>query len=51
MKKEEFEKFYAKNSDVTVEWLRKNNQIAVSCDCRDKLCKGWKMIKDICQGP
>jgi hypothetical protein len=41
---EEFEAQYARKSNVTVEFLHKNNQHGVPCDCGDETCQGWAMV-------
>ena len=40
---EQFERGYARRSDVTVEWLHARNQFGVPCDCEEPGCKGWQM--------
>lgn len=42
---EEFEEWYAKNSGVTVQWLRENGRFGAPCDCGDEICKGWQMAR------
>jgi hypothetical protein len=41
--REEFMEMYAKNSKVTVEWLRAYGLDAFPCDCEEKDCRGWQM--------
>jgi len=41
--KQEFETFYAKNSNVSEEEIDEMGFFAVSCDCGDDTCRGWKM--------
>ena len=43
MTKDEFEEFYARNSNVTVEQLHEWGRYGVPCDCGDDLCTGWRM--------
>ena len=46
MTREEFIERYKKNSGMNskemFEFMKR--QIAVPCDCDNKICKGWKMI-------
>ena len=44
MTREEFEKEYAERSDVTLDWLRAHDQVAVPCDCDKEGCQGWQMV-------
>lgn len=44
MTKDEFEKGYAKRSNVTVDWLHEQGQGAVPCNCGEKGCLGWQMV-------
>ncbi len=44
MTKEEFEKRYAKNSNLTIEELYDLGFYAKSCDCDWPGCKGWQMV-------
>ena len=44
MTKEQFEKRYAKRSNLTVEELRELDVIIESCDCDYKLCSGWQAV-------
>lgn len=44
MTKEDFEKEYAKKSNVTVEWLHKKHEGAIPCECGEEGCKGWQMV-------
>ena len=43
MTMEEFEKYYADNSHMTVKKLRELGLVALLCDCGEKGCHGWKM--------
>lgn len=43
MTKEQFEKQYAKNSNMTVEQLHKLGLRALPCICNYEDCKGWQM--------
>lgn len=45
--KEEFERRYAKQSNVSVEWLREQGFVVKPCDCEYKRCDGWKMVLEI----
>ena len=40
---EEFERWYAVNSKVTVSFLHKNGRYGKSCDCKEDGCTGWQM--------
>ncbi len=44
MTKKEFEKYYAKNSKMTVEEIRKLGRVAIPCNCDDEKCQGWQMV-------
>ena len=44
MKKKAFERQYAKNSGVSVEWLHEHYQEIIPCNCKEEGCKGWQMI-------
>jgi hypothetical protein len=44
LSKEEFELYYATNSKLTVEELRNLGISIHSCNCDEKLCKGWKAV-------
>lgn len=44
MTKDEFEKRYTENSDITMEWLHDHHQFAVPCNCEYEKCQGWKMV-------
>jgi len=41
---DEFERQYAERSCVTVEFLRKQGRIVVSCDCDYDGCRGWRSV-------
>ena len=44
MKKEEFEKQYAKSSKLSIEELRELGLVATECvDCDYDKCEGWQM--------
>ena len=47
MTKEEFENGYAERSGLSVSVLRLMGLYARPCDCRDEICKGWKMLTNI----
>ena len=40
---QEFERWYANNSGVTVEFLHKYGRYGAPCDCGDTICTGWQM--------
>lgn len=44
MTKEQFEKRYAKRSNLTVPELRKLGVIIKPCNCDYKLCLGWQAV-------
>lgn len=41
--RQEFEIEYAKNSGVTVEYLRAAGLLAIPCNCGEEGCRGWQM--------
>jgi len=41
--RQEFETKYAKDSGVTVEYLRAMGRIAIPCHCGGGVCPGWQM--------
>jgi len=43
MTKEEFEKYYAANSGMSVERLHEVGFYAEPCQCGDETCLGWAM--------
>lgn len=43
MSKDEFESYYAKGSNLTVERLHVLGLHAYPCDCGEDGCKGWQM--------
>ena len=43
MIKEEFERYYADNSLMTVEDLHGHGLFAIPCDCVEEGCQGWKI--------
>lgn len=42
--REDFEREYAKRSNMTVDELRLYFH-ALKCDCGDELCEGWAMVQ------
>ncbi len=44
MTKEEFEKQYAENSNITLEELHNLNVFAEPCNCNAENCKSWAMV-------
>lgn len=44
MNKEEFYQFYANNSGIPVSNV-KHLLDAIPCDCEEKDCQGWQMVK------
>ena len=39
----EFEEWYARNSQIDVEYLRRVGRYGKPCECGDALCTGWQM--------
>ena len=48
--KEEFEKYYAKNSKLTAQQLTEMGLIAMPCNCNEPNCKGWQMQSKLTLG-
>ena len=46
MQKNEFESYYANNSDMTVGQLHAHGLHAYPCECGEDGCKGWQMQHD-----
>ncbi len=44
MTKEEFEKRYANNSDLTIEEVHNQGFYVEPCDCGHEKCNGWQMV-------
>lgn len=38
-----FERWYAENSGVTIEWLHEHGRYGKPCDCGESECTGWQM--------
>ena len=43
MTQDEFEAWYAQNSNITVATLHEMGLSAAPCDCGEPECKGWQM--------
>jgi hypothetical protein len=41
---EEFERWYADNGGVTVEFLHDHGRFGAPCDCGDEICTGFQMM-------
>jgi len=44
MTKKEFERRYAKRSGLSVKELRERGVEIASCNCGDKICRGWQAV-------